>query len=357
MKILEINKKNQEVTVKVENLNDLWTLYNLIYENDKVTARTHRRVVLKEGSKGERKPMTLKLNVETISFHEFSNRLRVKGTILEGPEDFVSFGTYHTFNIEIGQTLTINKEEWLKSELKRLKESSKFEGNFIILMIAIETGLSTIELITNFSHSKIATVKKTIPGKRYEQSHRKKALEEFFSSIKKIIDENLNNIQVNLIIICGPGNTRDLFIKYIKEKSDPEYLSITKSVHASSGTESGILETLKSKDLISIKKNIRILQESEKIEEILMLLSTDPDLIAIGFNEVSQAAQKGAVKELFCVDILIRGATKDQKLEIEKILIAVENQGGKIHILSSEYPTGQQINDLGALVAILRYKS
>ena len=357
MKILEINKKSQEITVKVESLNDLWTLYNLISENDKVIARTHRRVVLKEGSKGERKPMTLKLKVEAVSFHEFSNRLRVKGTILEGPEDFVSFGTYHTFNIEIGQTLTIIKEEWLRSELKRLKESSKFESNFIILMIAIETGLSTIELITNFSHNKIATVKKTIPGKRYEQSHRKKALEEFFSSIKKILDEKSNDIQINLIIICGPGNTRDLFIKYIKEKSNPEYLSIIKSIHASSGTESGILETLKSKDLISIKKNIRILQESEKIEEILMLLGTDPDMIAIGSNEVSKAAQKGAIKELFCVDILIRGATKDQKLKIEKILTDVENQGGKIHILSSDHPTGKQIKDLGSLVAILRYKN
>jgi len=356
LKILEINKKNEEVTVKIENLNDLWTLFNLISKNDKVIARTHRRIVLKEGSKGERKPMKLKLNVETVSFHEFSNRLRVKGTILEGPEDFVSFGTYHTFNIEIGQTITINKEEWLKSELKRLKEFSKFESNFIILMIAIETGLSTIELITNFSHNKIATIKKTIPGKRYEQSHRKKALEDFFSSIKKIIDENLKNININLIIVCGPGNTRDLFIQYVKQKSNADYLSIIRSMHASSGTESGILETLKSKELMSLKKNIKILKESEKIEEILMLLSTDPDLIAIGSNEVSQAAQKGAVKELFCVDILIRGATKDQKLEIEKILTNVENQGGKIYILSSDHPTGKQINDLGSLVAILRYK-
>ena len=79
-------------------------------------------------------------------------------------------------------------------------------------------------------------------------------------------------------------------------------------------------------------------------------------MIAIGSKEVSKASEKGAVKELFCVDILIRGATKSQKLEIEKILNNVENQGGKIHILSSEHSTGDQIKDLGSLVAILRYK-
>ena len=87
MKILERNDKTGEISVQIENLNDLWSLYNVIAENDKVAARTQRRIVLKEGSKGERKSMYLKINVEDVSFHEFSNRLRIKGTILEGPED------------------------------------------------------------------------------------------------------------------------------------------------------------------------------------------------------------------------------------------------------------------------------
>ena len=76
-------------------------------------------LVFPEGTKGDRKPMWLKLKVKSVSFHEFSNRLRIKGTILEGPEDFVSFGSYHTFNIETGQQVTIQKSEWLKNELKR----------------------------------------------------------------------------------------------------------------------------------------------------------------------------------------------------------------------------------------------
>ncbi|MHA2473472.1 MAG: mRNA surveillance protein pelota, partial [Promethearchaeota archaeon] len=63
MKILEIDKRSEEVTVKIENLNDLWTLYNIISEGDEVTARTQRRVVLKEGTSGERKTMSLKLKV------------------------------------------------------------------------------------------------------------------------------------------------------------------------------------------------------------------------------------------------------------------------------------------------------
>ena len=356
MKILNENQKKGEVTVKVDSLNDLWTLYNVICKNDTASARTYRRVVLKEGTKGERKPMFLKLKVEKLSFHEFSNRLRIKGTILEGPEDFVSFGTYHTFNIEPNQKITIKKEKWLNNEIKRLKQVSKFESNFVMFFIAMETGLATLSVITNFSQKRVATVKQNIPGKRYEQSHRKQALTEFFNKVKTILEMNLKEQNLNLIIICGPGNTRDQFIKYLKEKSNPPYISKIKSIHASSGTESAILEVLKSKEVGQIKKNIKILKEAEKIEEILTLFGTDADLIAIGFNEIGKVANQGAVKELFLVDILIRGVSKDQKLKIEEIITNVENSGGKVYFLNSEHSTGQRLIDLGSIVAILRYK-
>ena len=356
MKILEENQKQGAITVKIENLNDLWTLYNIISKGDKASARTQRRVILKEGSKGERKPMYLKIEVESVSFHEFSNRLRIKGKILEGPEDFVNYGTYHTFNIEPRQKITIFKEKWLKNELKRLKSSSKFEDNFIMLFIAIETGLATLSLITNYSETRIASVKRTIPGKRYEQTHRKRALIEFFEATKKILEENLKENDINLIVMCGPGNTRDQFINYLKEKSNPIYLSKIRSIYASSGTESAILEALKSKKFGQLKKNIKILQESEKIDNILTYLSMEADLVAIGFNEILKASEQGAVKELFLVDILIRNSSKEQKLKLEQIITNIENSDGKVNILSSEHSTGQQIVDLGSLVAILRYK-
>ncbi len=356
MKILEIDKKFEEITVKVEDLNDLWTLYNVITKSDKVSSRTQRRVILKEGSKGERKAMYLKLNVESLAFHEFSNRLRIKGTILEGPEDFVSYGTYHTFNVEIGDILIISKEKWLKSELKRLKEASKFKVNFIMLIVAIETGLATIDLVTNYSHTKITTIKTNIPGKRYEQTHRNKALEEFFIGINKVIEENYKSTQFDVLIICGPGNTRDKFIQYIKEKFNPPYLPKIYSIHASSGLVTAILETLKSKELLKFREEVKVLQEAEKIEEILTLFSTDPDLIAIGFDEIAKAGKQGAIKELFVADIVIRGVSNEKKLQVEEIITDVERNGGIINILSSEHPTGQQIIDLGEIIAILRYK-
>ncbi|MBD3195384.1 MAG: mRNA surveillance protein pelota [Candidatus Lokiarchaeota archaeon] len=356
MQILEQNKKQGQITVRVEDLNDLWTLYNVISKGDHVESLTQRRVVMKEGSTGERKVMKLTLDVENVAFHEFSNRLRIKGRILEGPNDFVSYGSYHTFNLEINQNIKIIKETWLRHELKRLSESSKFKSAFVILFVAIETGLANIALITNYSQTKIASVHKNIPGKRYEQSFRKKFLKDFFDDIKTVVEANVENKDVNLIIVCGPGNVKDRFISYLKENSNEDYLKNIKGCHASSGTESAIYETLKSEELANMKKEMKLTQEARKIEEIMEQLGQDADYVVIGMKEVSTAAQMGAIKQLLVADTLIRGSSKEFKLKIEEIINNVENTGGNVDILNTNHPAGERLEDLGSLVGLLRYK-
>ncbi len=357
MKIHNFNQKQKEITVTPESLNDLWTLYNIINEGDEISARTQRRIVLREGSKGERKTMRLKLKAETISFHEFSNRLRVKGKIMEGPDDFVSYGTYHTFNIEIMQKINIIKETWSKHELQRFKESSKFETNFIILFVAIETGLATIAIITNFSYNRIATIKKHIPGKRYKQSYRNTALNEFYEDIGKVVMENLKAYEIDLIVLSGPGNTNKHFMEYLKKLPNLTITAKIELCHATSGTESAIVETLKSKELAKLKNEVKILQETGKIEKIFAQFSNDADLVLIGIDEVSEASERGAIQQLLIADLVIRGASKEKKLKIEEIISNVENSGGEINIMSTENIAGEQLVNLGSIVGILRYKT
>jgi len=356
LKILEKDLKEGRLTLKVESLNDLWTLYNVISKNDHVTTVTRRRVILKEGTSGERKTMRLTLDVEELAFHEFSNRLRIKGKIFEGPDDYVSHGSYHTFNIEINNIVEIKKTRWLSHELDLIKNSYQFEENFIILIIAIETGLATIALITNFSYNHVATVKKNIPGKRYHQSDRNKSYKEFFEAIKKILEENLKNTTINLLVICGPGSVRIHLEQYLKEHGNFSHLAPLENLNATSGTKSGILEVLKSPKLKRLKKKVKIFQDSEKIEKILALFNKDPDLIAIGTNEVLSASEKGAIEEVLLVDELLRGISKKNKKIIEVILTNVKKHGGKINIMSSNNAPGQRLKDLGSLVGILRYK-
>jgi protein pelota len=356
LKIVKQNKKQGEITVRIEDLNDLWSLYNVISKGDKIVSLTSRRVVMKEGSSGERKIMKLKLLVEDLGFHEFTNRLRIKGTILEGPKDFVSYGSYHTFNIEVNNKITIIKDEWLRQDLKRLKEASKFSSEFSMIIIAIESGLANIDFITNYSHKNIASISKNIPGKRYEQSFRKKYVKDFFQGIKTVLISNLKTKDINLIVVGGPGTMKDRFVKYLRETTERDFAKNLRVVQASSGTESAIQEILNSKELREIKQKIKILQENEKIEEVLAQFGQDPDYVKIGFDEVPRAAQMGAVKQLLIADTLIRGSSKSKKLQIEDIIKNVENTSGEVDILNTNHVSGERLVDLGSLVAILRYK-
>jgi protein pelota len=211
-------------------------------------------------------------------------------------------------------------------------------------------------LITNFSHKRIATIKKHIPGKRYKQTYRNKAMEEFFGDIQKILIENIKNIDIDLLVFCGPGNTKNNLISFLRTTPDFDFKGIIESCQASSGTESAIRETLKSKKLAKLKNKIKILQESEKIEDIMTLFANDPDYIVIGLDEVAEASDKGAIKDLLIADVLIRGASKKNKLKIEEIITNVEKAGGEINIMSTENITGEQLVNLGSILGILRYK-
>ncbi|MFX0029353.1 MAG: hypothetical protein ACFE8B_09095 [Candidatus Hermodarchaeota archaeon] len=220
----------------------------------------------------------------------------------------------------------------------------------------METGLATISLVTNFSHKRIATIKSHVPGKRYQQTYRNKALLEFYEGIGNIVKENIKAHNVNIIIICGPGNIKDYFIDYLRENLDPGYSPRIESCHASSGTESAILETLKSKKLAKLKKEVKALQETELIENVLSQFALDADLIVIGLDEVFEASERGAIEQLLIADTMIRGTSKDHKLKIEEIITNVENAGGLITIMSTENVAGEQLVNLGSLVGILRYK-
>jgi len=147
---LKRNLKEGKIALKIETLDDLWHLYNLVGPSDTVVSRTTRRVKVGDDDARKqdsvRKPMTLVLKIEDVMFHAFSNRVRLKGVILEGPGDLVSIGSYHTFNVEEGSTLTIIKEHWPRFMLERIKEAEKKGQSPVALLVTIEDGIAELFL-------------------------------------------------------------------------------------------------------------------------------------------------------------------------------------------------------------------
>lgn len=354
MIIKHFDEKKGELTIQTECLNDLWILFNVIYVGDKITSRTSRRVVLKEGDKGDRKPMTLTLIVKDVSFHEYSNRLRIKGTIVEGPEDLISFGTHHTFNVSIASQITINKKEWLKHDLKRVEKGSNVQS-FRILVIAIDPGLATIAMISDYSQNILTSIKHNIPGKRYEKQLRNKEVEEFLKKIESVITDNLERIEFNLVIVTGPGAFKEKYAERLKEMH-PKISHKIKILNSSSATSSAIKEVMKSKKLENIKKNSRIMYETDLMDKFIEILAKDTELVAYGWEQIMNTANMGAIETLLISDKYLRGISFEKRSELEDLLNLVEKKNGKIEILSSEHPSGEQLISFGSICALLRFK-
>ena len=189
MKIIYSDIRKGVVKLKVENLDDLWYLSGILNRGDKVVSKTERRVKSKDDSlrdKSVREVVTLGIEVDSIAF-ESSEMLRVSGRILEGPEDMVAKGSYHTFNIQKDSTLKIVKDRWSHVELQRLRDAEKSSLRPKILITILEEGEVTVALLRD---SKVFyyDMSKSIGGK-YDTKGRKERKEEFYREVADFLKD------------------------------------------------------------------------------------------------------------------------------------------------------------------------
>ena len=356
--LVDKTQQSGELKVLIENLDDLWVIYNIIHENDQIKGRTFRRVVIREGDAGTRKPMTLLLNVQKVEFHEFTNRLRVLGTIIEGPEDWVSTGQHHTFNLEPGSKISIFKDKWYRNDIQRIRRNLEKKSSSIILCVAIENGLANLALLSNYSLTAITEIKENIPGKRYSKQMHKEIVERFYTNVSSVIDENLSKYPINLVVICGPGFFKEHFVEVYREKHSAHNNNNVKitAVSASSGEISAIYEILRNGTITSLKADFKIAKDEMIMQEFIELLGKDNDTITYGINQVKKVALMGAIEHLLVCAVMLRVADKDSRKDIEEILNNTEINRGQVHILSTANPAGEQLENYGKIAAILRYK-
>jgi stalled ribosome rescue protein Dom34 len=125
MKIVERGFEKGFVKVIPENFLDLWYLSGLIEVKDKITAKTVRNIFIeREGKKEKSRKKTLILSIEAEKIDLEENKLRIKGKIVEAPEE-VQKGSYHTIEIGIGSKVLIEKKEWKKEQIEKIEKAEK----------------------------------------------------------------------------------------------------------------------------------------------------------------------------------------------------------------------------------------
>lgn len=359
MKVLKRDMKGGRVVIKIETLDDLWHLYNVVGPGDTTVSRTTRRVKVgdEDARKQDsvRKPMTLKLKVEDVAFHAFSNRVRVKGVILEGPSDMVSLGSHHTFNVEPGHTLTIIKDHWPRYMLERLKEAEKAEQRPVTLLVTIEDGLAELFLVADFGIREAVRVRTSISRKRGDQKSYDATMRDFFSQVVLAVRSQLEQNEIGLVVIAGPGFVKDHFNEYLRNAGLKDLPSVIVESTNSIGVP-GAKEILFRGVISKAVESLKLEMETQLIESVIEHIAKDDGLATYGDEEVAKAVQYGAVEHLLITDKKLREGDEHQRRKIDGLIRNAEKTRGAFHIVSTDHPAGDQLQSIGGIAAVLRFR-
>ena len=167
-----------EISLTPESLDDLWHLKYIIEPGDMVFSMTFRAVESATDKirpeKMEKRLVRLGVHVETVEFHKFSNRLRIKGTIISD----LDTGTYHTLNIEPFTELSIIKH-WKSDQIERIRDAIEAAKLPEIAIVTIEEGEAVIGYLRQYGVEEVSRIRQSSSGK----SEGTDARSEFFGEV------------------------------------------------------------------------------------------------------------------------------------------------------------------------------
>jgi protein pelota len=346
MIVQNLDQKNSRLSVRIDSLDDLVFLKQIIESGDFVTGRTYRKIKLgEEGSrqKSIKKSVKIKLRVDKLAFDRF---LRIHGTV-ETEIEGIAMHSAHSIEVGMGTELEIEKEGWKKYQLTLIKNAEEASKAPKALICVLDDEQASFAHITSSGYTKLGRISLRLSKKRYEEQKNQGYKD--IQRVAKEIDSKFNDRKVEMIILGSP-----LFWKEIvKKQLDEDFPETAKKVHlkdVSSGDEDGIRELISGNALDKILKNSQLSREEDLINDVLNQLAKNSKLIIYGVKNTGKAAEAGAVES-----ILISESRLDGSEKIKELIDNVETSGGTINIISSSSPAGKKLNGLKGIIAKLRY--
>ncbi|GJJ07476.1 hypothetical protein Clacol_001678 [Clathrus columnatus] len=356
------------VTLRPEDDEDMWHLYNLIQEGDQVRAPAIRRVVTVSSTgstDSQRIRMSLTLEVTRITFSpsastsstgpsgnpgsEATSMLQILGRVAsENPH--VKMGAYHTLDIEINRDIRIIKQEWDSITLERIDEACVEGRGAEIGAIVCGEGTAAFCLLSEHMTTIRQRIEVPIPRKRTGSiTLHEKGLQRFYGALYNAFLRHIPYTSLRVVVIASPGFTRDAVYDYIFEqavKTNNKALLHARQkfirVHISSPHVHSLVEMLKS-------------PQTQIIMEFFKTLGSEEERAWYGPDHVELAEQRGAIGSLLISDELFRASDPIQRKRFINLVEGVRQKGGEVFIFSSMHETGQQLNQLTGIAALLTF--
>ncbi len=336
-----VKRRDNEIVLRPESNEDLWHLEKIVKQGDKVRAITERK--REEASGTTREKMRLTLEIDKTEFHKGYRKLKILGTILEGPEDLVSLGSHHSFYISPFETLTIIKEKWSKHELDRLKQAKEESKQPKITVTIMDERKAEVFTIKQYGLEKKGEM--SLPGRgKYAETE---GIEESYKQVLQI----MKRTEKDKYVVAGPGFEGDNFMKYL-EKEDPKMKKKVSRVKTNNIGQNGVYEIIREGKIDKILLKSRLKRETKAIDELIRQIASEEGNATYGRDEVEKAIGYGAVEKLVVLD---EELFKNEE-KVNKMMEKTEQKKGKTIVVSKENPESQKLRSLGGIGAILRYK-
>ncbi|KAJ8725779.1 hypothetical protein PYW08_003962 [Mythimna loreyi] len=344
---------------------DMWHAYNLVAVADAVTASTVRKVQTESStgsSTSSRVRTTLTITVETIDFDTQACVLRLKGrNIVEN--QYVKMGAYHTLDLELNRKFTLQKPLWDSVALERVDQACDPAANADVAAVVMQEGLAHVCLITPSMTLVRSKIDITIPRKRkgFVQQH-DKGLTKFYEAVMQGILRHIDFSIVKCVIIASPGFVKDQFFEYMMQqavKTDNKLLIDNKSkfllVKASSGFKHSLKEVLQEPAVMAKISDTKAASEVKLLESFYTMLQLEPAKAFYGKKHIERANDAQAIETLMISDKLFRCQDIQQRKDYVAIVDSVRDNGGEVRIFSSMHVSGEQLDQLTGIAAILRF--
>ncbi len=354
MKIIEKNLHQGFLKVVPDTPDDLWHLYNVVYKGDEVYSFSSRSIksdtATSRPKSGERVSAFMGVKVESVSWDKFLGKLRVHGLICHAP-DIIPTGAHHTLSIALNQPMTIVKKEWPKHLLDRLTKASETEKPLLIVSIDDE-GFAIAET-KQYGYETRVEQHVRLPGKQ-DADKRVEATKGYF---KLALDSLLKlwAVNHNPLVVIGAGYVKNDFVNYLQDESKELFKAIVDIKSVNNGGTAGIDEALRSGVLLKAAHELRIVDETNSMEEVMKRLGKGEGTVTYGLASVENAANMGAIEKLIIADTALRDADETQRLKLEELMRGVERRQANITVISTEHEAGAKLLALGGIAALLRF--
>ncbi|KAK0647037.1 hypothetical protein B0T16DRAFT_328338 [Cercophora newfieldiana] len=348
---------------------DMWHANNLIAIEDIVKAHAVRKVV-QESSTGsthtERVHTDLTIAVTSTFFDPAASALHVSGRVIR-ENDFVNVGQYHTLDLELNRPFTLWKlHGWDSVALQTLSEAVSDDKPDALVAVVMQEGLANICLITEFQTVIKQKVESSVPKKRSSAKDTAGGMAAFY---EKTMTNMLRAVDFNNprpLLLASPGFVAQDFRTYMQtegaKRADKKLQRIARDavvVHSSTGHVHSLNEILKSPEVQATMRDKRFTNETGLMDQFYERLRKDDGRAWYGVKPVEKAVAEGAVGRGGGVLLINNSFFRSLDIPTRKKYVAlvdkVKEEGGEAKVLSSDHESGQRLDALGGIAAILTY--